>query len=342
MAQGVDERRVAERGVLADHAVQREVLEALRVRVVGAGLAVDEAEQPLAGRAEEVVAAVVRRAVQRGHVGGALEGRGQRLAGVGGEVDDRLAGVEALDEQHVHPGLVELAGLRRTGDVHAQHPVTGVRVVSHVERAVAGGDDRRVVDGVRAGDLDERAVAGTGHRAGLELVQREPVRSRHRDAAGAEVRRAGEVDDRRAERIGLRRRVLQRHGLHGGRVADRDVRQLRRVVHPQIGRGAFIGGVEQHVPDLLLVRGALVRDAGIDREARRFVAQVDLQRAFQRQMVARQQAAERPEPVGLARRLVRRRRRRGVRPGGHDDGDHPCRGERHRGRRQPPSSCLLC
>jgi hypothetical protein len=36
------------------------VHESLRVRVGGAGLAVDEAEQPLAGRAEEVIAAVER------------------------------------------------------------------------------------------------------------------------------------------------------------------------------------------------------------------------------------------------------------------------------------------
>ena len=44
-----------------------------------------------------------------------------------------------------------------------------------VERAVADGDDRRVVHDVRARDLDERAVPGAGHGSGLELGQREPV-----------------------------------------------------------------------------------------------------------------------------------------------------------------------
>ena len=57
------------------------------------------------------------------------------LAGVGGQVDDRLAGVEALDEQHVHPRLVELAGLGRPGDVDAQHAVRCVGVVGHIEWA---------------------------------------------------------------------------------------------------------------------------------------------------------------------------------------------------------------
>ena len=159
----------------------------------GAGLAVDEAEQPLAGGAEEVVAAVVGRLVERRHVGRALEHRGQRLAGVGRDVDDRLAGVEALDEQQVDPRLRVLAGRRRAGDVDAEHAVAGVRVVDDVERAVAGRDDRRAVDGLRAGDPDERAVARPGDRARLELRQREAVRARLGDPGRAEVRRALEV-----------------------------------------------------------------------------------------------------------------------------------------------------
>jgi hypothetical protein len=87
--------------------------------VAGAGLAVDEAEKPLAGRAEEVVAAVEGDVVQRRHVGGALQHCGQRLARVGAEVDDRLARVEALDEQQVRPRLRELAGLGFARDVDA-------------------------------------------------------------------------------------------------------------------------------------------------------------------------------------------------------------------------------
>ena len=159
VAQRVDQRRVAGAGVLGDVAVLGQVHEPLCLLVVGAGLAVDEAEQPLAGGAEEVVAAVVGRLVERRDVGRALEHRGQRLAGVGADVDDRLAGVEALDEQQVDPRLGVLARRGRPGDVDAEDAVTGVGVVVDVERAVAGGDDGGAVDGLRSGDADERAVA---------------------------------------------------------------------------------------------------------------------------------------------------------------------------------------
>jgi len=57
-------------------------------------------------------------------------------AGVGADVDDRLPGVEAFHEQQVGPGLGELPGLGPARDVDAQHAVTGVGVVHHVERAV--------------------------------------------------------------------------------------------------------------------------------------------------------------------------------------------------------------
>ena len=79
--------------------------EPLGLRVVGARLPVDEAEEPLAGGPQEVVAAVERRVVQRGHIGRPLQHRGQGLTGVCAEVHNRLAGVEALDEQHVDSGL---------------------------------------------------------------------------------------------------------------------------------------------------------------------------------------------------------------------------------------------
>ena len=88
--------------------VEDEVAEALSLRVVGADLAVDEAEEPLPGGAEEVITAVERRLVEGRDVGGAFEYCGQGLAGVGADVHDGLAGVEAFHEQHVHPGLKEL------------------------------------------------------------------------------------------------------------------------------------------------------------------------------------------------------------------------------------------
>ena len=181
-------------------AVLDQVHEALRLFVVGAGLAVDEAEQALAGGAEEVVAAVVGRLVEGGYVRRALEHRSQRLAGVGGDVDDRLAGVEPLHEQQVDPRLRELTRSRRAGDVDPEHAVTGVRVVDDVERPIAGGDDRGAVDGLRAGDADERAVPRPGDGARLEVRQREAVRARLRDPGRADVHLA-RLDLRQIENV---------------------------------------------------------------------------------------------------------------------------------------------
>src|SRR5258708_28870153 len=114
--------------------VKNDVLEPLRLRVVRASLAVDETEQPLASRAEEVVATVVCGVGERGYVYGALQDRGQRVARLGAEVQDRLAGVETLHQQQVDPGIEELAGRRRGSDVNPEHPVCGVCVGSHVKR----------------------------------------------------------------------------------------------------------------------------------------------------------------------------------------------------------------
>src|SRR5260370_9931373 len=69
--QRVDQRGVGGRRVLAGGSVQNDVLETLRLRVVRAGLAVDETEQPLARRAEEVGATVGGRAGERTDVNGA-------------------------------------------------------------------------------------------------------------------------------------------------------------------------------------------------------------------------------------------------------------------------------
>ena len=173
------------------------------------------------------------------------------------QVDDRLAGVEALDEQHVHPRLLELPGRRvrwGRGDVDAEDPVRGVGVVHHVVRAVAGGHDGSVVHGVRPVDLDERTVSRAGHRAGLELGQREPGWAWYRDPGRAEVRRALEVDHCRAEVVLLRRRVGEGHVLHARGTADPHVGQLGREVHAQVVRGTGGGGILQDVPDLLGMR----------------------------------------------------------------------------------------
>src|SRR5579864_1515808 len=69
VAEGIDERGVACAGVLRRVTVLDQVLEALCLRVGGAGLTVDESEEALAGGAKKVVATVVWRLVERGHVG---------------------------------------------------------------------------------------------------------------------------------------------------------------------------------------------------------------------------------------------------------------------------------
>ena len=99
----IDQGLVVGARVLGGVAVLDEVDEALGVRVVGPGLPVDEGEEALPGGAQEVVAAVVGRLVERRHVGRPLEDRAQGLSGIGADVDDRLARVEALDEQDVDP-----------------------------------------------------------------------------------------------------------------------------------------------------------------------------------------------------------------------------------------------
>ena len=86
----------------------------------------------------------------------------------------------------------------------AEDAVAGVGVVDDVEGTVTGGDDRRVLDDVRAGDPDERAVARPCDCAGLEVREREACRAGLRDARGAEVRCTLEVDDRLAEPVLIR------------------------------------------------------------------------------------------------------------------------------------------
>jgi len=145
--------------------------------------------------------------------------------------------------------------------VEAQDPVSGVGVMDDVERAVTGGHDGRAVDDIRAGDPDERAVAGAGHGAGDELGQREAARPRLGDPRGAEVRRALKVGHRLAESVLLRRGRFEGDRLHRGRVADREVGQLGRIVYAQVVCQPGVGCVQQHVPHGLLPRRAFVRDS---------------------------------------------------------------------------------
>ena len=164
MTQGLDQSgRLPADALSPTKPSMRQMLESLGVRVVGAGLSVDEPEEPLASRAEEVVATVERHVVERRHVGGTLQNGGEGLPGVSAQVDDGLTGVEAFDEQHVCPRTEELTlrGLR--SDVDAEDPVFGVGVMDHVEWPVPSGDDRRVVDDRGSIDLDERAISRSGH-----------------------------------------------------------------------------------------------------------------------------------------------------------------------------------
>src|SRR3989440_4622809 len=260
----------------------------LCLRVVGARLPIDEAEEPLAGGPEKVVAAVVRRFVQRGHVGRTLQHGGKRLTRVRTEVNDRLASVEALDKQQVDVRLQELSGRRRRGgDVDAQDAITRVGVVDDVERPVAGGHDGSVVDDGRSGYLNEGAVSRACHGTRLELGEREAIRSRHRDASGTEIRRTLEVDQRLPERILCWRWGVEGHGLHAGRAADPDIGELGRIVHTQVMRQANVRGIQEDEPGSLAIRLPFVQW-----QAYRLVAEIHLYGALFGQVVPRQQTTE--------------------------------------------------
>jgi hypothetical protein len=285
IAQGVDQGRVLGGGILARMTVAHQVHKPLGLRVVGARLPIDEAEEPLAGGPEKVVAAVVCRVVQRGHVGRTLQHRSQGLARVRAEVHNRLAGVEALDKQQVGVGLQELPGRRRRGcDVDAQDAITRVGVVDDVERTVAGSHDRSVVDDRRSGDTNKRAISRAGHGPRLELGEREAVGSRHRDTGGTEIRRALEVDQRWPERILRWRGVVNSHGLHAGGAADREIGELGRKVHAQVMRQPGVGGIQEDEPGGLAIGLPFVQW-----QAHRLGGEIDLDGALLGQVVPGQQ-----------------------------------------------------
>ena len=204
VAQRVDQAGVARAGVLGDVAVLGQVNEALRLPVVRPGLSVDEAEQPLASGAEEVVTAVVGGLVERRHVCRTLQDGGQRLACVGRDVDDRLSSVEPLHDQEVDPRFGEATGRGRARHMDPEGTIGRVGVVDHVERAVTRRNDRRAVDRLRAGDADERAVPLARDGARLELREREPIGSRLGDPSRAEIGSTLEVDDRLTEPVLVR------------------------------------------------------------------------------------------------------------------------------------------
>src|SRR4029079_2366962 len=94
-----------------------------------------------------------------------------------------------------------------------------------------------------------------------------------------EVRLAGELDDRLAERIVSRSGRVETDFLDALRAADPEVAQLGRVIDAVIVGEARIRRVEQHEPDGLTARLALV-----ERQADGLLAQVDLNRTLERQM----------------------------------------------------------
>src|SRR6478736_4521603 len=56
------------------------------------------------------------------------------------------------------------------------------------------------------------------------------------------------------------------NGLACVRIADRDVGELGGVVDAEVVCQSRVGGVQQHVPDLLGMRGPAVGDSGVPRQ----------------------------------------------------------------------------
>src|SRR5713101_2196203 len=93
-------------------AIEDDVLEPLRPGVVGTRLPIDESEEPFASRAEEVIAAVVGRVREGGHVDGALQHGGKRVVRLGAEGVDPLSSVRTVYQQQVDTRAQVLARAR--------------------------------------------------------------------------------------------------------------------------------------------------------------------------------------------------------------------------------------
>jgi hypothetical protein len=109
-----------------------------------------------------------------------------------------------------------------------------------------------------------------------------------------------EVDHRLAEAVLLGGWGVEGDGLHAGRAADGQVGQLGGEVDAVVVRQPLIGGVQQHEPDRLAVRGALVQG-----QAYGLLAEVDLDDAGHGQVVAAEQPAQLAQAVGHSRGIVR-------------------------------------
>ena len=198
-------------------------VQALAVRVAGAGLAVDERRE---ARPRDVGAVLAGRGggVQRGRVRRVLERRRALVRRVGRDVADGPAALEAvrLAVDHAEAGGVEADDLVRLP--------RGVRDLRRVEHRSVAQFDQRAVAGLaaRARHRDERRKAGGGVADDL--------------AHGGEVDRRG--DDGAAGDEVVERRVDVLHGVRPG------VGELRRAVDPEaVGRGPA-RGVEQDQPDI--------------------------------------------------------------------------------------------
>jgi hypothetical protein len=111
-----------------------------------------------------------------------------------------------------------------------------------------------------------------------------------------------EMDHRRAEPVLLWRRLVEGDRLDARVAADADVRELGREVDPQILRRAKVRRVLDDIPHPLGLTGMTRHGcvARIDRQANGFVAEVYVDRALERELAARQEAAQLPQAGGRA------------------------------------------
>src|SRR4029077_4422009 len=138
-------------------------------------------------------------------------------------IKDRLAGIEAFDQQQVHPGIEVLAGGRGGGNVDAPQAICPIGVVGHVEWAVAGRYDRGVVDRCRSLDPNEWAITRASRCSWRRRCWREAVGSGYQRARRAEIRLTLEIDDRLPELILVWGGLILGNGLHAVRTTVGDI-----------------------------------------------------------------------------------------------------------------------